>query len=425
MTSTNKNKHLTCQERIIIETGIRNNSSKAALATTLGKDKSTIGKEIVLHRVLKHKCSMPLECNNYKKCSHDRQCTTNCPDYSKFTCKRRDRSPGACNGCEKFNHCRFNKFVYSASDADHDYRVSLVDSRAGVNLTYNEAKALAEVIVPLIKNGQSPYQIVTDHPELGICEKTLYNYIEWGIFKEFGLNNIDLRIKVKRKIPKSKEVTYKKREDHKYLNGRKYSDYLTYKEEHPYATIVQMDTVYNDGSNGPFIQTFKFLDYGFLFAIYHDTKSAKDMDDGVDELDSIIGVQLFNQCAEVLLTDRGSEFSDPDVMELRKDGSQRTRVFFCDPMQSGQKGSLENKHRELRYILPKQTDLRKLGLTDQKSLNLALSHVNSCSLESLKGKSPIEMMKFLNPELWKKFNDFGIVEIEKDKIVLQPYLLKK
>ncbi len=38
-------------------------------------------------------------------------------------------------------------------------------------------------------------------------------------------------------------------------------------------------------------------------------------------------------------------------MEKRDDGTRRTRVFYCDPMQSGQKGSLENMHRELRYIL--------------------------------------------------------------------------
>ncbi|MDY4808500.1 MAG: helix-turn-helix domain-containing protein [Bulleidia sp.] len=45
MSSSNSNKHLTLQERSIIETGIRNHSTKKAIADTLGKDKSTIGKE--------------------------------------------------------------------------------------------------------------------------------------------------------------------------------------------------------------------------------------------------------------------------------------------------------------------------------------------------------------------------------------------
>ena len=51
-------------------------------------------------------------------------------------------------------------------------------------MTYEELKALANVVVPLIKAGQSPYQVITNHPKLNISEKTLYNYIENGIFRE-------------------------------------------------------------------------------------------------------------------------------------------------------------------------------------------------------------------------------------------------
>lgn len=49
-------------------------------------------------------------------------------------------------------------------------------------------------------------------------------------------------------------------------------------------------------------------------------------------------------------------------MESSFDGIRRTCVFYCAPMQAGQKGSLENKHIELRYIFPKGTDRKALGL---------------------------------------------------------------
>ena len=65
-----------------------------------------------------------------------------------------------------------------------DYRTVLIDSRQGVNLTVSEARAIADIVGPLLKNGQSPYQIIVDHPEIGITEKTLYNYIEGDIFHE-------------------------------------------------------------------------------------------------------------------------------------------------------------------------------------------------------------------------------------------------
>ena len=112
-------------------------------------------------------------------------------------------------------------------------------------------------------------------------------------------------------------------------------------------------------------------------------------------------------------------------MENREDGTRRTRIYYCDPMQSSQKGSLENNHIELRYILPKGVDLYPLGLTSQDDLNLVLSHVNSFSKEKLNGKSSVKMMEFLHPQLAQAFYNFGISKIEKDKVILKPYLLKK
>ena len=418
--------HLTIEQRRIIAEGIRNGSSKSAIAETIGKDKSTVGKEIKLHRQLVRKCPLPLECAAYKHCTHGRNCSTSCSGYIPFHCSRRDRSPGACNGCPKMSSCRFDKYKYDPEDAHHDYRTTLVDSREGVNLTKEEAQAMADIIVPLLKKGHSPYQIVTDHPELGICEKTLYNYIDSGIFQFIGgAINLDLRRKVSRKPSKKKSNEYKKREDRKFLKCRLYTDYLAYIQENPDTAVTQMDTVYNDGSNGPFIQTFRFMRGMVLFALYHEEKTAAEMKEGVDLLEKILGKEVFRKYVNVLLTDRGSEFSMADAMETDTDNTVRTRVFFCDPLRAGQKGSLENNHIELRYILPKQADLRALGLTSQEDLNLVLSHVNSSSVESLGGKSPLELTQFLYPDLYEKLEAFGIHQIDKDKIILNPELLRK
>ena len=53
-----------------------------------------------------------------------------------------------------------------------------------------------------------------------------------------------------------------------------------------------------------------------------------------------------------------------------------------------------------------------------------VSHINSQPKEKLKGRTPLEIMKFMNPELFKRFIEHGIKEIEKDKVILKPYLLK-
>lgn len=366
MSVNNSFSHLTLNERRIILTGITNGSSKTAIAQTIGKDKSTVGKEIKLHRSLTHKCKMPLECNNYRKCPFGRQCTPDCPEYFPFKCSRRDRSPGACNGCSNWSKCRFDKYTYSPEDAHSDYRSVLIDSRQGVNLTTSEAKAIADIVAPLLKKGQSPYQIITGHPEIGISEKTLYNYIEGDVFHEIaGITAMDLRRQVSRKMSKKKAKGYKKRADRKYLLGRTYKDYKIYIDENPDVFVTQMDTVYNNETTGPFIQTFKFINSGIIFAILHNSKTSESMKQGVDLLESILGTQVFRKYVHILLTDRGTEFSAADAMETGTDNTRRTRVFYCDPMQSGQKGSLENKHIELRYILPKGADLCSLGLVDQ------------------------------------------------------------
>ena len=426
MKTQNSFSHLTLEERRIILAGITNGSTKTAIAQTIGKDKSTVGKEIRLHRTLTYKCKMPLECNHYKKCVYGRQCTPDCPEYSPFHCSRRDRSPGACNGCSDWSRCRFDKYQYSPEEAHRDYRTTLTDSREGVNLTVQEAKQMAAVIAPLLKQGQSPYQIVTNHPELGISEKTLYNYIENGVFHEIaGITVMDLRRQVSRRLPKKKAKTYKKRTDRKYLQVRTYKDYQSYLSEHPEVFVAQMDTVYNDETNGPFLQTFKFVRAGIILALYRDEKTAASMKEGIDILESILGEEVFHKYVHVLLTDRGAEFSAAEAMETSSDGTRRTRVFYCDPMRSGQKGTLENKHIELRYILPKGTELRGLGLTGQSELNLVLSHINSSPCELLGNKSPLELTEFMYQDLYGKLLAFGVHPIEKDRIILKPYLLKQ
>ena len=419
------NKHLTLSERIIIETGVNNNSSKTAIAQTLGKDPSTIGKEISLHRFESHRCSLSRECNNYKDCHYDRKCGIDCDAYEPFFCKRRDKSPGVCNGCSSYSHCRYSKYRYSADQAQHEYEMSLHQSRQGFNTTTDELKRIGNIMKPLLDQGLSVYVIKENHPEIKESEKTLYTYIESGIFKDVGIDigPMDLRRQVNRKLPTTKAVLYKLRQDRSCLISRKYEDYKAYMKENPDTRVVEMDTVYNDVENGPFIQTFKLMNYSFLFALYQEDREALAMNEGVLKLEEIMTPELFQKEVQVLLTDRGSEFLKMPDIERNDEDIIRTRVFYCDPMASHQKGSLENNHIELRYICPKEYDLKALGLTGQEALNLALSHVNSFPKENLNGHTPFEVLKFFNPELYEKLIAFGLQVIEKDQVILKPSLL--
>ena len=61
-----------------------------------------------------------------------------------------------------------------------------------------------------------------------------------------------------------------------------------------------------------------------------------------DRLEKRMGTYEFASAFEYILTDRGSEFGDPAALwETGINEIQRSSIYYCDPMQSGQKGGLE------------------------------------------------------------------------------------
>lgn len=420
-----KNKHMDLSDRIIIEKGLDENSSRKSIADTIGKDKSSVCKEIKAHAKMVPfsrrgvSSSGTYDCIFIQKCGFNSFCPKACENRACIPCKRKDSSSGVCNGCENRSSCKLTKKIYCAEDAQEEYEYTLSDSRIGWDLSYNEAKELSSILKPLLDQGQSIEFILSNHPEISYCEKTIYNYIDQGALSEFGITNMDLRRKVSRKMTKKTSQSYKPRKDNKYIKGRTYKDYEDYLHEHPGVSVVEMDTVYNDVSNGPFIQTFQFVDHHLMKGILHEGKTAKSMLDGLTMLHDLMGEKEFKKHAAVILTDRGSEFSAADEME-----ALGCHVFYCDPMCSWQKPHVENNHLVLRYVCPKGKDLKSLGLCTQEDMDLAFSHINSYGRESLNGRSPYETFKFFYPDS-SLLENLNIKKVAPEAITLTPELLKK
>lgn len=419
-----KNKHLTLSDRIIIEKGLNNNSSRKSIADTLGMDKSSICKEIKGHAFFKTFSRSGVssrgtyDCIHIKQCGFTSFCPNSCDKRVPIPCKTKDSSSGVCNGCHQKSSCKLTKKFYEAQTAQDEYEYTLKDSRIGWNISYYEIKDLAEILKPLLEKGQSVAHILMTHPEIKYCEKTIYNYIEQGALEQFGIKNIDLRIKVRRKVIK-KKVEYKPRKDKSYLKGRTYKDYENYMEEHPNASVIEMDTVYNDVSKGPYVQTFQFVKYHFMKGIFHKYKNSDEMYKGVYKMYSALGEKDFKKIFEVILTDRGTEFVCAQALE-----ALGCHVFYCDPMASYQKPHVEQNHNLFRYICPSKTDLNKIGLHSQEDVNLIFSHVNSYKRESLMGKSPIEVFNFFHPNS-NILEKLEIKEIDSKDIDLTLNLIKK
>jgi len=286
------NTHLTLDERKIIEAGITNNSTKAAIAATIGKDATTVAKEIRKHRILKPRNTYhrPVMCDKLNVCPH-KPCKKKCEFFQEPKCKRRDKTPGACNGCENGSKCLYDKYYYKADIADKEYREELSGCREGIAISKDELKSIAEIIAPLLNKGQSVNQILSAHPEIKVSDRTIYNYIETGAFKDFGINCLSLKEQVQRKQFKDK---YKKRKEPLNYAGRKYSDYLQFRSANPETPVTQMDTVYNS-SSGPYLQTFLVEKTGFMLGFIHNEKTCENMVSKIDWLEEHLGADLFSK----------------------------------------------------------------------------------------------------------------------------------
>jgi len=408
------NTHLTLDERKIIQVGIENDSTKASIARNIGKDATTVAKEIRKHRQFKPRNTFgrPILCGKAPNCPTKR-CVQKCELYEEPGCNRRDKSPGACNKCEKMSKCHLDKYFYHAASANEKYHQILVDSRQGYDLTTDERDFIGNIIAPLLKQGQSVHQILSAHPEIAQCERTFYTYIENGVFKEFGVDNFSLKEQVNRKLPKK----YKKRKEAVNYEGRKYADFLAFRAANPETPVTQMDTVYNNPS-GPYLQTFLFEKTAFMIGFIHKEKTNDSMSSRLDLLQEKLGSDLFAKLFPAILTDRGSEFEKYQLFEMDRSSNSRLSMFYCDPMQSSQKPHVENNHNYIRDIIPNSYPLDNLTQTD---IDLMFSHINSTPRRSLGDKTPFEVFGFMYgvDSAWL----LNMHIVKRDDVVLKPSLI--
>lgn len=230
-----------------------------------------------------------------------------------------------------------------------------------------------------------------------------------------AVKNLDLQRVVRyRKRRKTKEPV----PDSKLKKGRLYEDFEKYLEEHPDTEVVEMDTV--EGiKGGKLLLTMLFRKGSLMLAYLIPDKTKKTVAERIEWLEGELGSELFRKTYPVLLTDNGGEFADPLLLETGIDGVQRTRVFYCDPGKSYQKGSLEKNHEYIRYFLPKGTSFD--DLTDEKVLRM-VNHINSTARPGLNEKTPMALAGLLLDEKVKE--KLGLTLILADEVCLKPELLK-
>lgn len=430
--SIRKGSHLTLSDRIEIETMLDKGYTAYAISKQLGKSPSTITREIEKHichtpEISKclyyYKCQKSYVCGNRcckkscKKCkSHD--CTDICSRYVSVDCEHKDLK--VCNGCEHKHNCLLGKRFYRAKKADDLYKDTLYSKRVGFDVTDEELATIDTLVSPLIQQGLTPYHIsITLKDRLDISPSTIYRLINSGAL---SAKNIDLPEKVARK-PRFNSYQRKIRANRAKASvlkqGREYKDFLEYTNTHD-VMVVQMDCVEGKREDNAVTLSLHWVNLHMQLYFILNSQTSDEAVRTLDKIETALGTALFSETIPVILTDNGGEFWDIYGMErscLHR-GQLRTKIFFCEPNRSDEKGACERNHRLFRKIIPKGTSMEPL---DQFDLCDVSNHVNSYKRKALGGLSPYNLAKQALPEDF--FVLLGLVEIPGEEIILKPSLI--
>ena len=352
-------KHLNLSDRIALQTGLKERKSLYEIAKEMGRDKSTIGREVQSKRqyvnfkdspsiqarnacVNRYKCNIKENCKSptcFKRTQNCRlcgECIKYCNSFEEEKCSKYEKSPYVCNGCEKKPRCTLSKWLYDAKKAQGKYEHTLSVSRVGICLSVEELSNLNNIVSPLLKNGQSIHNICQNNNDcIMLSEKSIYKYVHKNLL---SASKFDLSRTVQRKILKKSGPPIMI--DKKCRKERTYDDFVIYLEKHPDSSVVEMDTV--EGTRGgKVILTLYFENCGLQLGFLRASNDSASVTDIFNHIKNVLGPKTFKTLFPIILTDRGSEFSNPLAIESDiRTGEKLSNVFFCD-------------HEFIQYVLKK------------------------------------------------------------------------
>ena len=214
---------------------------------------------------------------------------------------------------------------------------------------YLEKKIADEKYSPEAVLGEIKAQNREDEFDTTICVRTLYNYIDKGVF--FRLTNDDLPVK-----------RNKGKRDYKHVHRRKKVAAGEIIENRPKEIDDrgdfgnwEMDTVV--GAQGKskhslLVLTERMTRKEILFLLYHHT--TKEVVDRIDQLERRYG-KNFSKIFKTITVDNGTEFADYEGMRKSVDGvgPPRTQIYYCHPYSSWERGTNETTNKLVRRHIPK------------------------------------------------------------------------
>lgn len=315
-----KYKHLTFTDRLRIDLMIRNGMKPCAIAKELGVTHATIYTELKRGRYDHMKTNLTIE-NRYS------------PDIAqaKYEANLKAKGPGL----------KIGKDIALAQHIENKI----------ISEKYSPAAVLGEIKARNIKFSVS------------ICVGTLYSYIEKGLF--LHLTNKDLPVKgtKKRKYRKVRIIRPPRGEsiERRELDGRNEFGHW------------EMDTVMGRRKKGKalLVLTERKTRQEIIALLPQKTSSCV-----VAALDNVERRMdgLFPRIFKSITVDNGAEFADCDGIERSINTGRRTKLYYCHPYSSWERGSNENQNKLIRRFFPKGKDLNRVT---RKQVKIAEEWLNA------------------------------------------------
>ena len=189
--------------------------------------------------------------------------------------------------------------------------------------------------------------------------------------------------------------------------------------ESPDASVSQMDSVVLK-KGGQTLLTILFTNCDLQLMFLRERNTSASVSGVFQKLRKILGEERFCMLFQVIVTDRGSEFTDPMRMEAdTESGEIQCRVFYCDPMNSNQKSRCERNHEFIRYVIPKGEAKEEYREEEIKRL---MNHINSYPRKKWNGQSPYDL--FVKIYGQETATLLGLEKVPSDSINLTPALVK-
>ena len=246
---------------------------------------------------------------------------------------------------------------YSPEISEARYRENL--AAKGGALKIGNDRELAEYIERVILDeGYSPAAVVAEIKKQGlqfkteICEKTIYNYIDKGIFLRLTRKDLPEKGKRKRKYnrvkaaraPRGESIENRPEE----IGGRSTFGHW------------EMDCVEGKKRTKETLLVLSERLTRREIIIKMPDKTTASVVKALNRLERKFG-RRFKKVFKSITVDNGSEFADCAGMEKSIFGSRkRTTVYYCHPYSAYERGTNENINKMIRRFLPKGTDFRKI-----------------------------------------------------------------